>query len=121
MKTTASRSRIPAQSRKSTSTRNGHGNGEPSSRRANLKISPRVAAWLKRPKHNLIDGEWVPAASGQLFDVFNPADGSVIARVPDSDTEDIRRAVAAARRAFENRPVAAPDTERTRQNHLAHR
>ncbi|MCX8090252.1 MAG: aldehyde dehydrogenase family protein, partial [Verrucomicrobiae bacterium] len=32
------------------------------------------------------------------------ADGSVIARVPDSDKEDINRAVAAARRAFESGP-----------------
>src|SRR5204862_3123051 len=37
-------------------------------------------------------------------DVFNPADGSVIARVPESDREDINRAVAAARLAFESGP-----------------
>jgi phenylacetaldehyde dehydrogenase len=102
MKTTASRPRVAASRRKITPTHNGHGNGETSTRQAVLKISPRLAAWLKKPKQNLIGGQWTPAASGKLFDVFNPADASVIARVPDSDKEDIRRAVAAARRAFES-------------------
>jgi phenylacetaldehyde dehydrogenase len=67
-------------------------------------ISPKVASWLKRPKSNLIDSKWVPAASHKTFDVFNPADASVIARVPDSEKEDVDRAVAAARRAFETGP-----------------
>jgi len=61
-----------------------------------------VATWLKQPKGNLVGGNWAPAASGQQFEVFNPADASVIARVPDSDREDINRAVAAARKAFES-------------------
>jgi phenylacetaldehyde dehydrogenase len=67
-------------------------------------VSPAVAAWLAKPKGNLIAGKWVPAATGKTFDVFNPADGSVIARVADSDREDINRAVAAARRAFNASP-----------------
>jgi phenylacetaldehyde dehydrogenase len=85
-------------------THDGHGNGEVPARRTAMKIGPRLASWLKKPKHNLIDGEWVSAASGKLFDVFNPAEASVIARVPDSDTEDISRAVRSARRAFESGP-----------------
>src|ERR1700751_3361968 len=80
------------------------GNGHKPSRRATPGISSRVASWLKRPKVNLIGGKWVPAASGKTFDVFNPAEASVIARVPDSDKEDIDSAVAAARRAFESGP-----------------
>ncbi len=63
-----------------------------------------VAAWLARPKHNLIAGQWVPAASGKTFDVLNPADASLLARVPDSDREDVTRAVSAARHAFEAGP-----------------
>jgi phenylacetaldehyde dehydrogenase len=47
---------------------------------------------------------FVALASGKTFDVFNPAEASVIARVPDSDKEDIDRAVGAARRAFESGP-----------------
>jgi betaine-aldehyde dehydrogenase len=49
----------------------------------------------------LIGGEWVEAASGKLFDVFDPATGEVMARVPDGGAADVDRAVAAARRAFD--------------------
>ena len=80
MKTITSRSRISTQTRKASRARNGNGSGNTETR-----IRPSIAAWLKKPKQNLIGGEWSPAASGKLFDVFNPADASVIARVPDSD------------------------------------
>jgi phenylacetaldehyde dehydrogenase len=73
---------------------NGHGHG----------AGPEVTAWLKRPKHNLIGGRWVPSSSRQEFDVLNPADGTLLARVPDSGEEDINRAVESARRTFENSP-----------------
>ena len=49
----------------------------------------------------LIDGESVDAASGQTFEVRNPATGAVMARVPDAGPADVDRAVKAARRAFE--------------------
>ncbi len=77
---------------------NGHGNGNGS---AEAAVSAGVASWLRQPKKNLIDGQWVAAASGQSFEVFNPADGTVIARAAEGAAEDINRAVAAARRAFE--------------------
>ncbi len=48
----------------------------------------------------LVDGEWVAAKSGKTFDVFNPATDEVIAKVPDAGSEDVDRAVQAARRAF---------------------
>ncbi|MCW2534362.1 MAG: hypothetical protein JWQ26_61 [Modestobacter sp.] len=51
----------------------------------------------------LVDGEWVPAASGRRFDVLDPGTGEVIASVPEGDQEDAQRAVAAARRAFDER------------------
>jgi len=54
-----------------------------------------------RPKRMLIDGKWVEAASGKTFDSINPATGEVLAQVAEGDAEDIRRAVAAARRAFD--------------------
>src|SRR5438128_1558927 len=101
MKTIASRSRIPTQIRKASRAHNGNGHVSGSTE---IKISPSVAAWLKKPKQNLIGGKLSPAASGKLFDVFNPAEASVIAGVPDSDKEDINRAVSAARRAFESGP-----------------
>src|SRR3954466_16394855 len=61
---------------------------------------------------NFIDGEAVaPAedsprgragapAEGATMDVVNPADGQVMAQAPDSGTEDVERAVKAARAAF---------------------
>lgn len=80
---------------------NGHANGE--NRQTAPRPSGTATSWLRKPKQNLIAGKWVDAASSKLFDVFNPADGSVIARVADSDREDIDRAVKAARSAFESR------------------
>src|SRR5262249_27977108 len=52
-------------------------------------------------KKLLIDGKWVAAASGKTFESRNPATGELLAHVAEGDAEDINRAVAAARRAFE--------------------
>ena len=52
-------------------------------------------------KKMLIDGRWVDAASGKKFETHNPATGELLATVAEGDAEDINRAVAAARRAFE--------------------
>ena len=53
-----------------------------------------------KPKRMLIDGKWVEAASGKTFESINPSTGEVLATVAEGDAEDIDRAVAAARRAF---------------------
>ncbi len=48
--------------------------------------------------HNYIGGEWVKSSSGEWFDNVNPADTSdVIGRFPQSNEEDVNRAVAAAK------------------------
>src|SRR6202049_4596431 len=52
-------------------------------------------------KQMLIDGKWLDAASGKRFETRNPATGELLATVAEGDAEDIDRAVAAARRAFE--------------------
>jgi aldehyde dehydrogenase (NAD+) len=52
-------------------------------------------------KQMLIDGKWVDAASGKRFETRNPATGELLASVAEGDAEDINRAVAAARRAFD--------------------
>ncbi len=49
---------------------------------------------------NFIDGEHVEP-SGGFEDVINPSTGDVIAQAPVSSAEDVDRAVAAARKAFE--------------------
>ncbi len=51
-----------------------------------------------------VDGRFVPAASGATFPVHDPSTEEVIARVPDSGEADVERAVAAARRAFDEGP-----------------
>src|SRR3954454_18682544 len=49
----------------------------------------------------LIDGELVEAASGKRFDNINPATEEVLGDVADASAEDMQRAIAAARRAFD--------------------
>jgi aldehyde dehydrogenase (NAD+) len=49
----------------------------------------------------LIDGELVEAASGKRFDNINPATEEVLGEVADASAEDMRRAIVAARRAFD--------------------
>ncbi len=71
------------------------------------QTSRPVAQFLDAPKKLLIDGKWVPAASGKTFEVKNPATGATIARAAEGDKEDIDAAVRAARRAFESGPWPA--------------
>jgi len=54
------------------------------------------------PKGMLIDGQRTQARSGETFETVNPATGSVIATVASGGPADVDRAVAAARRAFED-------------------
>jgi transposase len=43
-----------------------------------------------------INGEWVASKSNKTFPVYDPASEEIIAQVPDSNAEDVHRAVAAA-------------------------
>jgi acyl-CoA reductase-like NAD-dependent aldehyde dehydrogenase len=52
----------------------------------------------------LIGGRWADAASGKTFEDLNPTTGEVLAKVAEADAEDVRRAVAAARAAFDQGP-----------------
>jgi len=51
-----------------------------------------------------INGEWVDAASGQMFDVVDPSNREVFHQVARGGAEDIDAAVAAARAAFDTGP-----------------
>jgi aldehyde dehydrogenase (NAD+) len=51
-----------------------------------------------------IDGKWVEAASGATYAVPNPATEASIGTAPDAGVDDMRRAIAAARRAFDDGP-----------------
>jgi len=58
---------------------------------------------------NYIAGEWTDAASGETFESTSPANGDAIGTFPLSGEEDVNRAVAAAKEAFEEwRLVPAP-------------
>jgi aldehyde dehydrogenase (NAD+) len=48
-----------------------------------------------------IGGKWFEAASGEVFDTVDPANGNVIAQLARGRSEDVDRAVAAAQSAFE--------------------
>src|SRR5438270_183721 len=48
-----------------------------------------------------IDGRWTPGTGGGDQEIVNPATGKVIAHVPKGSEEDVNRAVAAARKAFD--------------------
>ncbi|MGC9222981.1 MAG: aldehyde dehydrogenase family protein [Terracidiphilus sp.] len=51
--------------------------------------------------HNLIGGQWIPAASGKTILNLNPADHSdIVGAFPSSHAEDVNAAVAAAKKAF---------------------
>ncbi|KAL6192502.1 hypothetical protein ACLB2K_033590 [Fragaria x ananassa] len=52
----------------------------------------------------LINGQFVDAASGKTFPTLDPRTGDVIAHVAEGDAEDVNRAVAAARKAFDEGP-----------------
>src|SRR2546430_7144660 len=54
-------------------------------------------------KHHqiFIGGEWVDSTGDDAQDVINPANGEVIATVPKGTEKDVDRAVAAARKAFD--------------------
>src|SRR5881227_2271464 len=51
-----------------------------------------------------VNGEWVESKSSKTFPVYDPATEEVIAQVPDSNADDVNRAVAAAKSAFEDGP-----------------
>ncbi|MCT4610008.1 MAG: aldehyde dehydrogenase [Pelagimonas sp.] len=60
------------------------------------------AATLSFRGQAFINGRFVDAASGDTFDSVNPATGAVLTQVARGDAEDINRAVAAGRAAFED-------------------
>jgi betaine-aldehyde dehydrogenase len=57
---------------------------------------------------NFIDGETVDPAEGRTEEVLNPATAEPFATAPVSTAEDVDRAVAAARRAFDSWSLTTP-------------
>jgi phenylacetaldehyde dehydrogenase len=69
-----------------------------------VRLEDNVTRFVSQTRKMLINGKWVEAASGKTFPTYNPATGEVLAQVAEGDREDINRAVAAARAAFESGP-----------------
>ncbi|MDA0261450.1 MAG: aldehyde dehydrogenase family protein, partial [Proteobacteria bacterium] len=62
----------------------------------------------------LIDGDWQPANKGETISMINPSDGKAFAEIARGTGEDIDRAVASARKAFESHWFKTPGFERGR-------
>jgi phenylacetaldehyde dehydrogenase len=69
-----------------------------------IPVDENVSKYVAKKRQMLINGKWVDAASGKTFPTYNPATGEVLAHVAEGDKEDIDRAVAAARAAFDKGP-----------------
>ena len=65
-------------------------------------VSQTTLDYLSKPLQMLINGEWRQGADGCVFDVENPADGSVIAQVCEATEADVDAAVEAAESAFKS-------------------
>src|SRR5436853_1584715 len=48
-----------------------------------------------------VNGEWIDSTSAKTFPLYDPSTEEVIAHVPDANAEDVNRAVAAAKAAFD--------------------
>ncbi len=59
-------------------------------------------------KQMYLNGKWVLAEGGATFDVINPADQSVVAKVANGAAPEIQRAVEAAHAAFRGWSALAP-------------
>ena len=55
-------------------------------------------------KKMLIDGAWTDASNGATYAVPNPATEESVGHAPDATVDDMRRAIGAARRAFDEGP-----------------
>src|SRR5579862_3810678 len=80
------------------------------------EANDHVRAWLKGHEpgfKHFIGGEFVAPAEGVFFDVANPADGSLLARVSQGSAADVDRAVKAARAALKSWS-ALPGEDRAR-------
>jgi phenylacetaldehyde dehydrogenase len=69
-----------------------------------IAVDQSVNSFVAKARRMLIGGKWADAASGKTFPTYNPSTGEVLAHVAEGDKEDVDRAVAAARAAFDKGP-----------------
>lgn len=66
-----------------------------------MSINPSIPDFVRGTKKLLIGGQWVEPAGGERIEAINPATGEVLCHIAQGNAQDVARAVAAARRAFE--------------------
>lgn len=64
-------------------------------------INMNIPKFVTGNKQLLIGGQWVEPAGGERIEAINPATGEVLCHIAQGSAQDVDRAVAAARRAFE--------------------
>ncbi len=64
------------------------------------KLNSNVTAFIKEPLGHYIVGKWMPSADGEVDDVINPSDGTVITKVAMASAHEVDAAVNAAHSAF---------------------
>ena len=69
-----------------------------------VTLDRSVEEFIGAPRQLFINGQWAEAVSGKTFETPDPATGETLARVAEGETEDINRAVKAARKAFDEGP-----------------
>jgi phenylacetaldehyde dehydrogenase len=69
-----------------------------------VTLSPETQSFLDRQHGLLIGKGWDKASGGDPIAVVNPADGKAISFIGEASGDDVDRAVAAARNAFDNGP-----------------
>lgn len=67
---------------------------------------------MERRETLFIGGEWVAPASGSQIEIVSPWTETVVAEVPEAVEEDVDRAVAAAREAFDGGALAVDPAQR---------
>jgi aldehyde dehydrogenase (NAD+) len=67
-----------------------------------------------KPGKLWIGGEWVDAVSGRTFETVNPATEEVLTQVAEAGPDDVRKAVKAARKAYEDTWSKTGPAERAR-------
>ena len=70
---------------------------------AHTELLPEVTKFLEGKPKMTIDGRSVEATSGETFEVYDPSTGKVFCEVPQAGVPDVDAAVAAARRAVDDR------------------
>lgn len=85
------------------------------------ELSSPTKSFLDRTQNFLIGKDWVAGSGGEPIPVINPADGKIISAIGEASAGDVDRAVAAARKAFEEGPwpVMKPGERARQMNRIA--